>query len=128
MLKYRPVTDADREKLAEEIGLDPDHKEKCNPDFWLKPEAGVRLFAVQDEEGDVLFIRAENVLRLHIQACSLTGRKRITKVIDECLSDMAANSKQNYRQLIFEGVFKPLIRFLNKRGFHASQNEHVYDL
>lgn len=129
MLTYRPVTEADREKLAEWIAADDDHRGKCDPDFWLKPEEGVRLFAVQDEQGDVFFVRGENCLRLHIQFCSVTERKRLAKAIDEFTPMIASGARQQkYKQLIFESVFKPLIRFLSRRGFRSSPAENVMDL
>lgn len=129
MLKYRPVTEDDREKLVEWIAADADHCEKCDPDFWLKPEEGVRLFAVQDEQDDVFFVRAENVMRLHIQFCSVSERKRLAKAIDEFTPMIAEGARQQkYKQLIFESIFKPLIRFLSKRGFKPSPAENTYDL
>lgn len=126
MLKYRPVTEADREKLAEWIAADSDHKDKSDPDFWLKPEDGINLFVVQDEQDDVMFFRAESLLRLHIQFCPDSERNKAA--IKECLPQMAANSKNKYRQIIFESIYKPLIRFLKNRGFRSSPNEYVYDL
>ncbi len=129
MLKYRPVLESDRAKLAEWIAADPDHAGKCDPDFWLKPEDGVRLFVVQDEVGDVFFVRGENLLRLHLQFCPVSERKRLAKAIDEFTPLIAHGArKQHYKQLIFESVFKPLIRFLSKRGFHSSPAENVMDL
>lgn len=128
MLKYRPVTEQDREKLAEWIKVDSDHAGKCDPDFWIKPDDGVKLFAVQDEQGDVFFVRGENVLRLHIQFCPVTERKRLTRAIDEFTVKIARDARQNYKQLIFESVFKPLIRFLGKRGFIPSPDEFVKNL
>lgn len=126
MLKYRPVTEQDREKLAEWIKSDSDHAGKCDPDFWIKPDDGVKLFAVQDEQGDVFFARVENIQRWHLQFCPDTARNK--EAIPECLSEIAANSKNSYRQIIFESVFKPLTRFLKKHGFTHSPDEYVYEL
>jgi len=127
MLKSRSVTEQDRTKLEEWIRLDPDHAGKCKPDFWLKPEEKVRQFAIQDEQGDIFFVRAENILRLHIQFSP--EKIRTAKAIEEFTPAIASGAKkEGYKQLIFESLFQPLIHFLNKRGFRSSKDEQVYDL
>jgi hypothetical protein len=128
MLKSRSVTEKDRTKLEEWIAADPDHREKSKPDFWIAHEDGVRQFAIQDEHGDIFFVRCENLLRLHIQFAP-NQRIRTAKAIDEFTPLIAAGAKkERYKQLIFESVFEPLIRFLEKRGFHSSPAEQVHDL
>ena len=126
MLKYRPVSEQDREALTKLIAQDSDHAGKCEPDFWLKPEDGVKLFAVQDEQGDLFYARVENIQRWHIQFCPDTERNKAA--IPACLAEIAANSKKGYRQIIFESVYKPLTRFLKKHGFRHSPDEYVYEL
>ena len=127
MLKSRSVTPQDRTKLEAWIEADPDHAGRCKPEFWLEPENRVRQFAIQDEHGDLFFVRAENVLRLHIQFCP--DKTRTAKGISEFTPTIAAGAKkEGYKQIIFESVFQPLIHFLNKRGFRASKDEFVMDL
>jgi len=83
---------------------------------------------VQDECGDVFFVRAENILRLHIQFAP-DQRLRTARAIEAFTPQIAASAKKgHYKQLIFESVFQPLIHFLNKRGFRASKDEFVMDL
>lgn len=133
MLKFRKTTEADHNKLAEWIAADPDHREKGDPSFWLpqNPEDKIQTFAVQDEEGDIFFVRGENCLRLHIQFAPASEKRRLAKAISE-FSDRIAQSARHlkYTEIIFESVFKPLVRFLtnSKRGFQPSPNEFVKDL
>jgi hypothetical protein len=128
MLKQRSVSEQDRTKLEEWIKADPDHAGRCKADFWLpSDESRVRKFMVQDEHGDLFFVRAENILRLHIQFCP--DKIRTAKGISEFTPLIAHGAKkEGYKQLIFESVFEPLIHFLNKRGFRASKDEQVMDL
>lgn len=128
MLKTRSVGEQDRNKLEEWIAADPDHVGKTSPDFWLRPESHVRQFVMQDSCGDIFFVRAENILRLHIQFAP-GQRVRTAKAIDEFTPLIAVGAKkEHYKQLIFESVFKPLIGFLEKRGFRSSPAEQVMDL
>jgi len=126
MLKFRPTNEQDRALIAEWIEADPDHKGRCNADFWLSHDKAEQ-FAVEDEQGTVFFVRSEDLLRLHIQFSP--DRKRTAKAIDEFTPMIAEQAgRERYKQLIFESVFKPLIRFLKKRGFHSSPDEYVYDI
>lgn len=128
MIQYRNTTETDRTQLENWISKDPDHAGRCTPDFWLPGEDKVRQFVVQDSCGDIFYVRAENILRLHIQFAP-GERARTAAAISEFTPVIAAGAKQwKYKQLIFESVFKPLIRFLEKRGFRSSANEFVYDL
>jgi hypothetical protein len=128
MLKQRSVSEQDRTKLDEWIQADPDHAGRCKADFWLpSDELRVRKFMVQDEHGDIFCVRAENILRLHIQFAP--DKKRTAVAISEFTPIIAHGAKkEGYKQLIFESVFEPLIKFLEKRGFRSSPAEQVYDL
>jgi hypothetical protein len=128
MLKSRSVTEQDRIKLEQWIAADPDHVGRGNPDFWIKSEPHVRQFVMQDSCGDIFFVRAENVLRLHIQFAP-DQKIRTARAIDEFTPLIAVGAKkEHYKQLIFESVFQPLIGFLEKRGFHSSPAEQVMEL
>lgn len=127
MLKYRATTDLDKEQIAAWIAADPDHKGKSKPEFWL-PDKNISCFAAEDDAGMVFFVRAETVMRLHIQFAP-QQRLRTAKAIEEFTPWIAAAAKKRgCKQLIFESVFAPLIRFLQRRGFCASPNEQVMGL
>jgi hypothetical protein len=129
MLRSREVTESDRSQIEQWISVDADHRGRCNADFWLKPETGVKLFAIEDALGPIFYVRGESLLRLHIQFAPESERRRTARAVDEFTGLIAAGAKKNnYKQLIFESVVEPLIAFLSKRGFRASKNEFVMDL
>lgn len=129
MIRSREVSEADREQLEKWIQADPDHSGRCNADFWLKPEDGVKLFAIEDSLGTIFYVRGENLLRLHIQFAPPSERRRLAKAIEEFTPLIASGAKKShYKQLIFESIVKPLVDFLGKRGFRSSPAEQVYDL
>jgi len=129
MLKFRKTTETDRKKLEDWISEDPDHKEQI-ADFWLpQNDSHVQTYVVQDEQGDIFFVRQENVLRLHIKFAPPNEKKRLARAISEFANNITIGAKKTgYKQVIFESVFAPLIRFLGKRGFRSSPNEFVHDL
>jgi len=131
MLKFRKTAEADRKKLEEWIAADPDHQGRGNPEFWLPqdPASKIQTFAVQDEHGDVFFVRGENCLRLHIQFAPASEKRRLAKAISEFTEQISGSARHlKYTEIIFESVFKPLVRFLSKRGFRSSPNEYVKDV
>lgn len=129
MIWSRVVSEADRSQIEQWILADPDHKGRCSADFWLKPEEGIKQFAIEDALGTIFYVRGENLLRLHIQFAPASERRRTAKAIDEFTPLIASGAKKNhYKQLIFESVVSPLIKFLEKRGFHSSPAEQVYDI
>lgn len=83
---------------------------------------------VQDECGDIFYVRAEPLLRLHIQFAP-NQKVRTARAIESFTPQIAATAKKNhFKQLIFESVFAPLVHFMNKRGFRSSKDEQVMDL
>ena len=129
MLRVREVSESDRAQISEWINLDPDHAGKCDADFWLKPEPSVKLFAIEDSCGPIFYGRGENILRLHLQFAPPSEKKRLARAISEFTDLVSAGAKkQHYKQIIFESVFKPLIAFLERRGFKASEHEYVRNL
>lgn len=129
MLRVRDVSESDRAQISEWISQDADHKDKCNADFWLKPEPSVKLFAIEDSCGPIFYGRGENILRLHLQFAPPSEKKRLVRAISEFTDLISAGAKkQHYKQIIFESIFQPLIAFLERRGFKASKNEYTRDL
>jgi hypothetical protein len=127
LIKFRPTSEQDKELIADWIERDPDHRGRCSADFWLPGDPDIEQYVVEDEEGPVMFVRAEKLMRLHVQFSP--NRIRVAPAIDEFTPWISNEAKKRgYKQLIFESVFKPLIRFLGKRGFRSSPNEQVKDL
>jgi hypothetical protein len=53
----------------------------------------------------------------------------MARAVDEFSKVMAAGAKKmGYKELIFESVFYPLVRFLHRRGFRKSSEENILDL
>lgn len=127
MLKTRPVEEKDLPQIEEWIALDKDHRGKSTPAFWNTKERA-NCFAVEDEEGTIFYVRAENILRLHIQFAPPDKVDRTRKAVDEFERLIRDQAKRTYRQIIFESVSKHLIRFLHKRGYYSSPDEQVTDL
>lgn len=126
MLTFTPTDFDAREQIAEWIEKDPDHAGRVDAGFFL-PSPNTECFAVEDSKGPVFFCRAENVLRLHIQFCP--DRRRTAIAVDEFTKWIRGNAaSRGYKQIIFESVFSPLIKFLEKRGFRSSPEEIVSDL
>lgn len=128
MLKYRPTNALDKNQIAEWIALDPDHASQ-SADFWLeKDNDKVDCWAVEDAKGTIFYVRAEKLLRLHIQFAPPTEHRRLAVAINEFTETIKQKAKPDFKQLIFESVMEPLIRFLHKRGFRSSPHEEVCDL
>lgn len=130
MLTYRPTVESDRARIAEWIAADPDHADKGNPDFFIaKPEEAALTFTAMDEHGDIFFVRSETIMRLHIQFAPPTERRRTARAIKEFTPHIASKAAHlGCKQLIFESVVEPLIKFLERHGFSRSPAEHVLDL
>lgn len=126
MIKTRKINENDSFLIEKLIAMDPDHAGKSKVDFWL-PQDRTNCFAVEDEIGTIFYVRAENVLRLHVQF-DVTEKERTKKALDEFAINIRESAKHTYRQIIFESTFAPLIRYLHKRGYRASLNEQVTDL
>jgi hypothetical protein len=126
MIKTRKLNENDSFLIEKLINLDPEHAGKSKVGFWL-PQDRTNCFVVEDEVGTVFYVRAENVLRLHVQF-DVTEPERTKKALDEFAKHIRETAKPNYRQIIFESTFAPLIRFLEKRGYRASKDEYVADL
>lgn len=132
MIKSRKTSNQDASLIKDWISCDPNHNGVTEVSFFLPPEkpsdAKVLLYTVEDEQGPIFFVRGENCLRLHIQFAP-NQKKRTARAISEFASTIAQGAKKlGYSELIFESVFRPLIRFLHKRGFVSSQSEHILRL
>jgi hypothetical protein len=126
MIKTRKLNENDPFLIEKLINLDPEHAGKSKVGFWL-PQDRTNCFVVEDEVGTVFYVRAENVLRLHVQF-DVTEPERTKKALDEFAAHIRETAKKSYKQIIFESTFAPLIRFLDKRGYRASKDEYLVDI
>ena len=126
-MKIRKLNGNDPLLIEKWINSDPEHVGKTNVGFWL-PQDRTNCFVVEDDIGAIIYIRAENVLRIHAQFAPATDSERTKAALDSFVIHIRETTKSTYRQIIFESTFAPLIRFLHKRGYRASKDEHVTDL
>ena len=129
MLKSRSVTQEDRTKLAEWIAADPDHAKTCTPEFWLPAEKpdGIARTVMEDALGTSLFVRAEKVLRLHIQFPPEKWRN--AKSLVQFIPMIEADAKKHgFTEIIWDSTSEGLIKFAEQFGYRRSQNEEVKNL
>ena len=119
-IKLRPVEESDRPLLEEFIKHDPFHVNGDADFFFEHPDLTV---AAEDENGVVMFIRLEKIIRGHIQFG--TDRDRIRESLPEILGMLITHVKSGgYVEAICESVSTSLIKFLEKFGFHKAENEY----
>lgn len=126
-MKIRKINENDPFLIEKWIAMDPEHSGKTDVKFWL-PQDRTNCFVVEDDIGAIFYVRAENVLRLHVQFAPPTESERTKKSLNEFAAHIAEAAKPVYKQIISECTFAPLIKFFYKRGWKASPNEHVVDL
>lgn len=124
-LNHRESNEQDREQLTKWIDADPAHKDLFATDFWLPSEdpekkKGTKCLAVEDENGVAFYIRLDNVMRAYVQFPP--GEERDTERIKDALKNsflfVASGAKRlGYKEMIFDSVSKPLIRFFKRMGF-----------
>lgn len=122
MLRARKLVEADREIIAAWMARDPDHKTLDPAAFWAP---GLESFALEDEEGTILYIRCANVMRVDVQF-DTEARDRTRKALPEAFQWLKGEArKRTYREMIFDSVAKPLIWFcVSKLGFRPVRNEY----
>lgn len=129
MLKQRSAVAEDRAILDDFIYQDEDHQGRVIADFWLpaKEKDSTARFVAEDSVGPVMFVRGENVLRLHIQfsASKLRNARALAEFIPMIEKDA---KKHGFTQIIFDSVAEPLIKFSEKFGYRRSQCEVIKDL
>jgi hypothetical protein len=126
-LKYRPTSELDKALLEDWVLADDDHRDTTHPHFFL-PQDRTNCFAVEDDKGPVFFVRAESVLRLHIQFAPKSEWRRLAKTIDLFAEQIKNDAKYSYKQIIFESTSPGLVKFLSKRGYRLSPNEWCLNL
>lgn len=128
----RPATERDRDLLAVWIEGDPDHRDKVTPKFFSEDKEGIECFAVEDEQGVVVFyIKMTRTLRLDVQFGpdeTLAERERNAEALREgfkWLRTGAAGS--GIHEILFSSTNDPLVGFAQRRlAFHKAPDELSY--
>lgn len=124
MISHREVSEQDREHLEKWIASDEAHRDKVTAEFWLQaPEnekQGTKRLVVEDENGKLFHLRIDNVMRVYVQfpPNEEIDPERLKAALQWSFKTIAGNGKRlGYREMIFDSVSKPLIRFFKKFGF-----------
>jgi hypothetical protein len=111
------IHDQDRELLTEWILAEPSHKSTA--EFYYEPKTKSVLYS--DEEGPVCVVRYSSALRLDMDFAPGISKERIKEAMKSQLPEIAEQAKaQGFKELIFDSLSQPLIRFCEKLGFSAS--------
>ena len=94
----RPLDERDRPYLEFQISADPYHRDRMDADHFLKLQPGEDAWAIEDEQGRVLFyFKTATAVRLSIQFPS----------IEEGAEDKARNREGMLKGLAWiEGIFR----------------------
>lgn len=129
----RPISERDREYLATLIEEDEFHKDRVTPDFFLNLVPGEDAWAVEDQQGQVVFyFKTETAIRMSIQFAAKTPeeRKRNRDVLTKGLRWIEGMLQQNhFREIIFDNDGPELKAFAKRRlGFRESSSELIRPL
>lgn len=125
-MRFEPTIIQDISKLSEWIQADSYHMGNSDPLWWLTGQ-GFLCYKVVDDEGTTLFMRTdrEDRLRLHTQFGpeSEVSKKRTMKSLIWGLPKMILlASQEGFKGLVYESTSPTLIKFMEKQGFHAVEN------
>lgn len=95
--------------------LDPDHQ--AAPEFWLKQGGGVETFVIESAGEPILFVRVENIRRLHVNFIPHQSALARSKALLFGLKQVMEKSRICCTELIFKSVSPKLIQFMSKLGF-----------
>jgi hypothetical protein len=129
MINHRDASEQDRKQLKEWIDASPD-SHKVSEDFWIDKddadkEKGVKKVVVEDENGKMFHLRIENVMRVYIQfpPDAEIDPERMKAALEGSFKTIVGNGiRLGYKEMIFDSVSKPLIRFFRKFGFKKLDN------
>lgn len=115
----RPVTEADRERVALWISQDDDHRNRVEPGLFLTSNAGCECYAVEDGGEVVFFLRMTRVLRLDIQFgpdWTAADRARNREAMTAGFAWLrAAAAASGTHEIIFDSTVPQLVAFAAKR-------------
>lgn len=127
MINHREANEEDRKQLTEWIAAGPD-SHKVVTEFWINQRdengvlkaPGVKTVAIEDESGKIFHLRIENVMRVYVQfpPDGEIDPERMKSALVGSFKTIAGNAiRLGYKEMVFDSVSKPLIRFFRKLGF-----------
>ena len=131
-MQIRPYDEArDRALFEQWMKSDPFHWH-TSPESFLRPE-GRQFLVLEDDDGVVLFMRVEKIVRLDFQFNPERDRRNIKRTGDglQWLNIWLGQvcRKEGFRSVIFNSVSEKLIAFCKKRlGFRPAINEFIKSL
>ncbi len=122
MITDRPIQDEDEALLAASIAQDEYHRD-AKPEFFVAP--GTECTVYGDEAGPILFARVSKALRIDIQYCDNTDRKRNFHAMLGGFAGLVSKAKESgFTEVIFNTSNDALRKFcVRVFGFEESGNE-----
>ena len=122
MITDRPIQPEDEELLAASIAQDEYHRD-AKPEFFVAP--GTECTVYGDEAGPILFARVSKALRIDIQYCDNTDRKRNFHAMLGGFAGLVLRAKESgFTEVIFNTSNDALRKFcVRVFGFEESGNE-----
>lgn len=121
-MEVRAITVEDAAQINEWIAADPDHAGKFDAGFFTSNPGFSESFVVMLDGQPAMYVKAENVMRLHIQFSP--SRMNNAKSLIQFIPFIEAAAKaRKYSEIIFESVASPLKKFAASWGYHESPNE-----
>lgn len=130
----RPMGERDREYLDKLIEEDAYHKGRMTPDYFLNLLPGEDAWALEDEQGTVLFyFKTQTAVRVSIQftgSKTAEEKKRNRNALVKGLAWIETMLRQNhFREMIFDTQGPELERFARRRlGFRKSSSELIHQI
>lgn len=123
MLHFRPTTEEDKEHISAAMAVDPHHAGQ-DPTSYFTPMPGTENFVIEDEDGPVMYVHAENALRLFVQFRPDVSGKRTSLALAGGISFVAQQAKsKGYKEMIFDTVSSRLARFCQRFGFRKMEKD-----
>ena len=115
----RPVTERDRDYLTECIAKDEYHRDRFTADFFLKLKPGQDAWALEDEDGKVVFyFRTDPAVRFAIQfteSGTLASKRRNAAAMMEGLAWLVGVLRGNRFHEIITDPDSPELQVFTKR-------------
>lgn len=115
----RPFKPEDFPAFAKAMTADPEHADLKPEEFVREPKT--ELMVWDDEQGSVFYFRLSRELRVDIQFRADVEKERTAEGLKEGLLWLENSVRSNFRGVVFDSVYRPLIAFAKRRmGFKSS--------